>query len=390
MNSSTKDTYMKHTLGSLLLFVALLCVSLLQAEDFRYTMHANKQTAYLHEPILLTVDINQTNPDTVLLFQFAPRPSDAYKVIQVHAKHDDTSHHVKYHNLYEIYPLKTGDVNVTFSLTKRVTDEDKVRYFASGDRDDFKKLETKDYPIAIPPLALHIKPLPKDVSLVGDFSLDYKIHTHTQKAFSPISWKITLKGKGYTPIIKHIIPLSSNYKSFSEKPLVKTIPSPEGMINTVTYLFALSARQSYVVPSITLKAFSPSRQKTYTLEIPQQSFDIQSVDKEQLVDNIDMPALRKADWTWIETFLKYLLVFTAGYFTALSLRWKKKKMVHASHPLVEKISQTKTHKQLLQLLMAHEEGKHFSLIIEKLEASLYGTEKTNLNTLKKEALENLK
>jgi len=275
-------------------------------------------------------------------------------------------------------------------LVKRVTDIDKVRYFSSGDRDDFKKLETTDSLISLPAVELHVKPLPKEVKLVGDFTLDYTIDSHTVKAFSPVSWKMTLKGKGYTPLIENLIPTSSDYKIFTEKPHVKTISTPQGMMNTVTYLFALSAQKSYTLPAITLKAFSPTTHKTYLLNIPQQHFEVQSIDKTTLVDTYDSPASRHIDWSWLLTTFTYLFVFFVGYFTAYALRWKRKKVQKDIHPLLEKIKEANTEKKLLQVLMSHEEGKHFATVIEKLEASLYGKSKTPLKTLKKEALEKIK
>ena len=381
---------MKTTLGRYIVLLSGALLIFLHAEDFSYTITANKHDAYLKEPVLISIDLNQTNPDTILLFRFQVNPSKDYKIVQLQAKHDDTFHHLTHHNLYEIFPLHTGDINVTFTLVKRVTDIDKVRYFSSGDRDDFKKLETSDFLINLPPVHLHIKPLPKEAQLLGDFTLDYTIDTHTPKAFSPVSWKIILKGKGYPPLIKTLIPKSPDYKIFTEKPLVKTISTPQGLIHTATYLYALSAKKSYTLPEITLKAFSPSTHKPYLLHIPTQHFEMQSVDKTTLVDKHDSPAPRHTDWSWLTTLLKYLFVFFVGYFTAYALRWKRKKVQTYTHPLIEKIKESDTEKMLLQVLMSHEEGKRFTEVIEKLEASLYGDTKTPLKTLKKEALEKIK
>ncbi len=381
---------MKTTLGRYIVLLSGALLIFLHAEDFSYTITANKHDVYLKEPVLISIDLNQTNPDTILLFRFQVNPSKDYKIVQLQAKHDDTFHHLTHHNLYEIFPLHTGDINVTFTLVKRVTDIDKVRYFSSGDRDDFKKLETSDSLINLPPVHLHIKPLPKEAQLLGDFTLDYTIDTHTPKAFSPVSWKIILKGNGYTPLIKDLIPQSPDYKTFTEKPLVKTISTPQGIINSVTYLFALSAQKSYTLPAITLKAFSPTTHKTYLLNIPQQHFEVQSIDKASLVDKVDSPAPRHSDWSSLTTLLKYIFVFFVGYFTAYALRWKRKKVQKYTHPLIEKIKESDTEKMLLQVLMSHEEGKRFVEVIEKLEASLYGETKTPLKTLKKEALEKIK
>ena len=381
---------MKTTLGRYAVLLMSFFLLFLHAEDFSHTIATNKQNVYLKEPILLSVDLNQTNPDTILLFHFQINPSKAYKIVQLQAKYDNTFHHLKHHNLYEIFPLRTGDINVTFTLVKRVTDIDKVRYFSSGDRDDFKKLETSDSLITLPAVQLHVKPLPKEIKLVGDFTLDYTIDTHTPKAFSPVSWKVTLKGNGYTPLIKDLIPKSPDYKTFTEKPLVKTISTPQGIINSVTYLFALSSQKSYTLPAITLKAFSPTTHKSYLLSIPQQHFEVQNIDKTSLVDKYDSPVPQHINWSWFTTLLKYLFVFFVGYFTAYALRWKRKKVQKYVHPLIEKIKESNTEKILLQVLMSHEEGKRFTEVIEKLEASLYKDIKTPLKILKKEALEKIK
>jgi hypothetical protein len=154
--------FVKQNRGSVMLLLLILLWIPLFAEDFSYTITPSKSDPYLKEPVLLHVDLNQTNPQRVLLFQFNVNPSDAYTVRMLSAHHDDTLHHASIQNTYELYPLRTGDINITFSLIKRVTNEEKVRYFSSGDRDDFKKLETEDFPIVIPPLQLHVKPLPKE------------------------------------------------------------------------------------------------------------------------------------------------------------------------------------------------------------------------------------
>ncbi len=381
---------MKTTLGRSIVLLMGALLLYLQAEDFSYAITANKHNVYLKEPVRISIDLNQTNPDTILLFRFQVNPSKAYDVVQLQAKHDDTFHHLKHHNLYEVFPLRTGDINVTFTLVKRVTDIDKVRYFSSGDRDDFKKLETTDTLVTLPPVQLHVNPLPKNVQLVGDFTLQYSINTHTPQAFSPVSWKVTLKGKGYPPLIQTLLPKSSRYKSFTEKPYIQTISTPQGLIHTVTYLYALSAQKSYTLPEITLKAFSPSTHKAYSLHIPKQHFDVQPIDKTTLIDKDNMPPPHHNDWSWLASSLKYLFIFFAGYFTAYTLRWKRKKRHTHTHPVIEKIKEAKTEKMLLQVLISYDEGKPFKELIKKLEDVLYGETKTTLKTLKKEALEKIK
>ncbi|RUM71291.1 MAG: hypothetical protein DSZ08_03255, partial [Sulfurovum sp.] len=67
---------MKYSLGKIVFSIFMLCI-VLQAEDFTYTMHTNTKTPYLKESVLLDIDINQTNPNVVLFFQFHILKSDA-------------------------------------------------------------------------------------------------------------------------------------------------------------------------------------------------------------------------------------------------------------------------------------------------------------------------
>ena len=390
MTSSTKDTYVKHTLGKLCFFCILL-VSLfmsLHAEDFSYHIETSKQEVYVHEPLQLTIDLKQTNPDVVLLFKFTVDQSPDYEVKALLSKYADTLHHIDQHMVYKIYPLKTGDINITFSLIKRVTTDDKVRYFASGDRDDFKKLETIDSPIDIPNVSIYVKPVPQGTQLVGDFKLSYNVNTHHTTSFAPINMDISIRGHGYPPQLQHLIPTDTRYTLFSEKPTIKTSSQTKGNPIVAHYLFALSAKNSFPLAPITIQAFNPYTQTPYTLTVPEQKFTIDSVETSTLVDHTNTPPPFTTDWSWIQTLLGYLIVFSAGYLSALSFKWTKKKNYKEHHPLVDKIQGTKTAKALLQVLMATER-KNFTTCIEKLEASIYANKSISLKSIKKEALEKI-
>ena len=97
----------------------------------------------------------------------------------------------------------------------------------------------------------------------------------------------------------------------------------------------------------------------------------------------------KADWSWLKTLLGYLVVFAAGYLSALSWKWRKRSTKGISHPLVQKVQNCKDEKALLQVLMAADNARYFGTSIEKLEASLYGDAKINLKNVKQEILEQI-
>lgn len=389
MISLTKDIFVKHSLGkTFLLFILLIAHSTLYAEEFSYDIHTDTNDVYLKEGVLLSVDIKQTDPTHVLLFQFAVTKSDAYRIYPLRAQHDDTLHATMLHASYLIYPLKTGDVNITFSLVKRVTDDVKVAHFASGDRDDFKKLETKDIPITLAPLTLHVKALPAQTQLIGDFTLRTHIQSHEAEAFAPIAMRVLIEGTGYPPALKELYKKDKTFTLFMQAPVIEKTVTQKGIHYKVSYIMALSARKDFTLPALHLHAFNPKTQTPYMLSIPAQRFNIQSVQTSALVDKHDSPKKLEVDWSGIQQILTYFLIFVAGYVSALSLKWKKQNTVQRQNPLVGKIMACKDSKSLLQLLMA-QNVKTFDTEIALLEDALYHEEKINFKTIKQALLEKL-
>ncbi len=378
---------MKNNLGKSVLFF-LLGMILLQAEDFAYTFKVDKQNPYVKEAVILTLDLNQTSHDKVLLFDFKIKPSDAYSFQRLDSKETDTGRHAQVHYVYLIYPLKSGKIKISFDLLKKVTTEESVAYSFSGDRDNVKGLVTVDTAVTLPPLDWEVKALPSGTTLVGDFKLTEQIKQHKAEAYEPLPFQVSIQGKGYPPILAALLPKDGNFTRFSEEPLVRSAVSRQGTESTVTYPMALSHDKSFTLPSIEIKAFNPQTEKSYTLTVPAQHFEISKTDRAALVDRSDSPKLLKADWSWLKTLLGYLVVFAAGYLTALSWKWRKKTYKGVSHPLVQKVQNCKDERSLLQVLMAADD-QHFNAVIEKLEASLYGDAKINLNKVKQEILEQI-
>ncbi len=374
---------------NVLLFVCLFCLlGILHAEDLQFKATLDHTDPYLKAPVILSVDINQTNPDIVLLFQFDVVKSDAYLIKQIDALHDDTMYHTHHHYLYRIYPLKTGPVTIDFNLVKRITDERKVAYSASGDRDDFKKLETKDITLHPKPLTMHVKPLPENTMLVGDFTIHRTLGRTKAQAYEPIPLKIILRGRGYPPIVERILPKIEGVTVFSEKPDVKQTVSRGGIRYTVTYTLSLSAKKSFILPALSLQAFNPYKAKSYTLTLPAEHFTITSPDTKSLVDRTDNPKPFRTDLSWLGSLLGYLAAFFAGYLTALAWKWKRKVTKGTEEPLKEKVEACKDDKALFQVLMAADD-RRFKGAVAALERTLYKKEKSDFKTIKKEILEQL-
>ncbi|MCF6206343.1 MAG: hypothetical protein L3J47_05565 [Sulfurovum sp.] len=367
----------------------LLLSLLLQAEDFTYAIHTQNNTPYLKEPVLLTVDINQTNPDVVLFFRFEIPKSDAYTVKQIDATHDDTLHHASIHYRYLLYPLKTGKITVPFTLIKRLTDEAKVAYSFSGDRDDFKKLETKDIPIDVTPLNLKVRPLPEKTRFIGDFTIKTLFPKNEAEAYEAIPMRVSIEGIGYPPLTDALLPKEIGITHFDSKPVLTQTTVGDHIKYKAVYELALSSPKSFTLPEIAFGAFNPKTRKQYLLTIPEHRFTVKPVNVNTLTDRVDNPKPLQVNWEWLGNLLGCLLAFVSGFVTAWLFKYKRKVTASQADPLLQKIADCSDKRSLLQLLLANDPAR-FEKVIAKIESDLYQGGSHTLKQLKQEAKEALK
>lgn len=383
---------MKPHLGNIYLFFMLLFVSSLHAADFTYAVKIDNTEPYVKEGVLLTFDVNQTNHNIVLLFDFDLEKSEAYSFQRIDIEEVDAYHAAQIRYTYLVYPLKAGEVDIHFRLTQKATTDESVAYSFSGDRDNVKTLETKDSNIAVPPLRLKVKPLPEGTEIVGDFTVNYKVKTLKGKAYEPLPLQVRIQGKGYPPVFDKLLPQEGNFTRFTEAPEVKSVATRKGTQSTVTYPMAVSYDTDFTLPKLDIKAFDPKSKKIYTLFVPAQHFQIEDVNSSLLLDTVNTPGASDYDWSWLQGVLNYLLVFTAGFLSAVFYRIGKQKVKVTKHTpysaLKEKVKQSKDLKSLLQVLLSHD-VKEFYKTIERVEKTLYGKEKTSLNVLKQASLQTI-
>ena len=378
---------MKRILGNIVTLFVVLTPFVFCSEPFSLTIRPSTDTPYLKESVLLSVDINQTDPEPVLLFHFRVEPSEAYRVRQIYARHDDTLHHTVHHNLYEIYPLKTGDLNISFRLVKRVTNDEKVRYFASGDRDDFKKLDTDDHIVPVAPVSLHVKPLPEEgTELVGNFHIEAPSIRKSVQAYEPIPIRIVIEGEGFPPLLQNIVPKSDRYTLFQEKPVVNIRHTQKGTHSRIVYDMAISAARSFYIPPGRIRAFDPKRERTYFLQIPEMNVTVTPVDTGALVDKEDTPPPYRNGAENLSGLFGYLIVFIAGVLTGRLYKTRTTNE-NEENELDAKIDACKEASSLLRVLIAHDAAR-FAPLIERIERDLYEKDaRVSLRAYKQEAKE---
>ena len=367
----------------------MLLFSVSFSNDISYNFHINNKTPYKNEALFLDVNISQEDHSMVMFFKFNLKKSKDYSFSQVKFKENDEYHelkdHTKYHALkhhyrYLIYPKKVGEIKLEFEMMKSLTNDEKVAYAISGDRDNIKGLVKKDIAVALEPLQLSVKPLPKGTDLVGNFTLDYELDKTSTDAYDPVHLKVLLKGKGDLPKLS-LLPKSEAYHLFTQEPKVKLFHHANGTTASAEWDYAISAKESFVLPKVTLKAFNPMSKKSYELVVPSQTIEVKPVALESLVDSEDSPPKAKeTDWLWLGWLFSYVAVFVAGFLVPRDIikrRWSKKRLVVVK----DEVAEAKTHKELLKVLLARNDVNDREAIL-LLESVVYHKKKVSLAKIK--------
>ena len=365
------------------IFLSLfLIVNFLYANDVEYSFHISNEKPYEKEAVVLEVNLTQTDPSKVMLFNFSLKASKDYEFHQVGFKEHEKYHDLRHEYVYLIYPKKSSEVLLQFNMTKSITDDDKVAYSISGDRDNVKGLQKEDIVVSLKPLVLTVKALPSNVALIGDFTLTHTLDKQETEAYDPVNLKVKLKGKGYLSSFE-LLKENGDYRLFTQSPKLKSFHSKNGSNSSLEWDYAISAKESFSLPKVSLKAFNPKTEKVYELGFPSYTVKVNQVDEALLLDNVDSPARSKGiDWDFWSWLFSYVVVFVAGWFMPRDLFKRKKVLVKSEEEILKsKIASSKTHKELLQLLLLENNVK-FSKAIKALEGVVYNGEKHSLANIR--------
>jgi len=359
-----------------IVIIALFSIFLNADSDIEYSFSISNKSPYLKEATILEVNLTQLDHSKVMFFNFSPKESREYKFVQIGFQEDEKYHDLTQTYRYKIYPLVDKNISIKFNMIKSITTDENVAYAISGDRDNIKSLEKEDIKIDIPPLFLNVKKIPNKATLVGDFRLKYSIDKTQTQAYKPIYLHIEIIGDGYLEPLD-LIPKSKNYYIFKQKPKIKK--------DRIILDYAISSKEDFSIPQITIKAFNPREKKSYKLIVPLTKIKVHKIDIEKIVDTQDNPKSiqNKSSYAWIGWLLSYIIVFLSGFFMPRDIldRFFKRKSSFKT-----KVLFAKDKKSLLKLLLK-ENPKKYQQIIKRIESDIYGDKKINLNSIKKEILD---
>ena len=358
----------------------LFCLVSLNAEHaFNYHLDITNAKPVVKEAVILTLELNQTETGKVVRFSFDLPKSQNYQTEFLEADESkDYKNRTRVVIKYAIFPLRADDIEIPLQIILQESSQEELKKFVTGSADELMYLQTTNHTYPLPSLKLHVRPLPHETQIVGDFQLTFKLKNNHTTADKQTNITYTLSGRGYRPEFKTLLPKIDGVTQFLDKEEFHN-----KLFHKINFHYALISDTNFTIPKINIAAYNPKENKVYRLSADPLPIVIDPVTTPNKSEKQFFPDLNRE---FLKELVDYILIFLAGFFTYIAIDlFAKKRFEQRSQKkeFLQKIKYTKTEKELMQILIAFQSSL-FDKEIRQLEQSLYHNKKLSMQRLKKQ------
>lgn len=382
---------MKSTLGKIILVFLLFTIPIFASTSLAdYKLTTNKKSIHIKEPLIITFRAKQKDHNDNMFFSFHILKSPDYEVKLLHKTTKDNGYHNSTATFeYILFPLQTKTLHINFDFVIRTASDQAVKQSYVDDHDDSVGIRTNNTKIVLKPLIIKVKKLDKKVDLVGDFTLNSTIDATQIDQYGAVNLHYTLKGTGYKePTLNLLNEKIKDVTVFSKVKDNYSKLTKKGYIINTEYIYALSAKNNFTIPALSLEVYSPTKHNYYTLHTKAYAIEVKKIETTKLIDKIEAP---KADnflnIEALKEFFIYLLIFVSGF---LAAKLSQKEFTTKSKKVqFEDIKNTKSAKELLSVLIMNYQDRGLKEYISKLEMALNEKQPLKLSKMKKDIIDRL-
>ena len=334
--------------------------------NFMLSLSSNKKEVLVGEPFEMTLVFKQNKNSRVVDSKFiAPELKGFWtKAESKPIQYGDGDYQVT-KVIYRVAAQRVGDLKISPAKIQIAT--------RANSRDMFgmwmQNVKWKTY--LSNSLDLHVKALPKGVSLVGDFTIEAVTNKTEINANEALNLIVKIKGDGNFEDIKSLKPYVSGLSIFDEKIVIDNA----GLSQKIVFV----ADEDFTIPPISLKYFdlkTKTVKQIFTKKInikvngvkPTKELIVKRQDNEKAVAN-DSVVKSKTSYIWL--IIATIIGFFTGVIITLLKPWK--------FFLREKTLNIKDHKLLLVKLLPFKNDVEVQNIVDALEKNTYSNEKVDID-----------
>ena len=348
--------------------------------DFSLRMIANKQVAFIGEPITLKIIFRQKRDVSVEAVQFAnPTFPNFWAKSDGKDRKQVVGDYIVHNITYVLIPQQAGEFTISpvkVAIAKRVQIRDAFSFVLQRIR--WKNLFSNE-------LKIKVKPLPNNVSVFGKFSIKASVDKEITKANKPVNLTLTIRGEGNLDDIDSFELKVPNATVYKNKPKRDTYLENGVYKGVFTQKFALVSDSDFEIPPVKFTYFDKDEHKVKTIQTKPIKIKVTGGGNFQtmptshkLITNASTPkekVVKKIVYKETNPFEKwiYLIVGLFVGFVLSNLKYLKRfKKQSSEHPLSYEIRKAKSDKELLKILLPYvSKSQKIKEIVNQLEENIY-------------------
>lgn len=377
---------MKKNLGKVLFLLLILLQSVLVAGPLAtYKLYANKTEGFVKEPIEITFVAQQKDYDNFMFFFVKPKQSDDYTITLLSKKTKENAYHNNTATFtFVLFPLKAKKINIDFDFFVKTSSDNAVARAYVADHDEGRGIDGDISNISVKALSLKIKNLSKDVDLVGNFQLKSTIDKQHINQYDNVNLNYKLYGIGYNDSIALLKDIK-DADIFSDIQNSSPKLTKDGYKIDRDYTYAISAKQDFTIPSLTLQAYSPTKKEFYTLKTQSYKIEVTKINHDTILDKEESPAKQESiNFQSFKNFFIYLFIFASGYLFAKLTQ--KELFSFKKTKKFQDIRESSNPKELILILLDRYNNRDTKKFIKELEAIIYEKSSTKFHDIQKRIL----
>lgn len=356
--------------GRYLILFLLLCtlVSAKTERPFQFRMEAEKQSAYVGEPIRITFTFSYPVDTQIAEANFAPPTFHDFWTKpgkKVPNKIENGRH--LYRLLYIVTPQRAGQLEIEPARMD-------IGILKTRQKNTLRMERVKWKSIFSNPLTLDVKPLPQNTTLFGAYTLSARVDKNVTSANEPVNLTVTVEGSGNLEEIGEFSIHSNQAAVYADKPKITTRFENGLTKGEFSQKFAFISDRNFTIPALSLTFFDAKKKSVRTIKTAPITITVENGASQSTLPHLEKggtpaPLLHAIDTVWI---LSLLGAFAAGIVVTLLWRRRPKAAAKKALPIEEAIKKAKEDKNLLALLLPYS-GKdpRLDAIISQLEENLY-------------------
>ncbi len=234
--------------------IKLGVVKKIKKDDYvEFSLKANKQEAYVGEPIILDMVLKIRRGLHIVNYDFLPPKFDGFWVKEIKSSNKYLEEHGEYlikRIRFLLLPQKPGYLTIAPAMFKYATAQQTTDIFG------FSVTAPKWSSVVSNSLHITAKPLPKDVDLVGEFTIHEHVDKNVTKPNEPVNLTIVIEGEGNLENFSGIDLDIPNATVYEDKPKIDIRLKDETIHSRFTQHFSIIAAEDFTIPSIDIEYFS--------------------------------------------------------------------------------------------------------------------------------------